>query len=339
MNNVVLNKPASATQYVKPFSPQRAVDGKGGPVYRWLGNVPCALTVNLGGSKWIDTWRVYHMGSIGWKGSNYNNKNYMLEGSSDGINWHKIDEVTNNTSPATDNKFTAQEVQHVRLVMISGLIINPKLASVAEFEVYEAQPTSSQLSSLLMSTGVLSPNFSSTVFSYTAEVDASVSEITLKPTSIDGGIIKINNILVDSGVASTAIALAIGENIINIEVTSKIGNVKSAYVVKVTRVPNLYLSSLGLAYTGRGYSETDSVDMNHTTLNYTDNTSVKAKSVKITPVAEDPSVNITVNDESVVSGGTTSSISLPNESNTITLVASMSGSSTTKTYMLNIERK
>ena len=49
MGNIALNKYATASGYVAPYSPSRAVDGSWTPASRWLcTSVPCWMAVDLG---------------------------------------------------------------------------------------------------------------------------------------------------------------------------------------------------------------------------------------------------------------------------------------------------
>jgi hypothetical protein len=82
---------------------------------------------------------------------------------------------------------------------------------------------------------------------------------------------------------------------------------------------------------------TISPPFNPSTINYTLTVSNATTSTTVMPTAEDPAATITVNGEAVVSGGTSSSISLNVGSNTInTAVTAQDG--TTKTYTVTVVR-
>ena len=71
-NNVVYGRSAFASNYVAPFSADRAVDGQNVPVRRWVGNVPCYLAVQLSDATWINRWIVRNMSTInGWSAPYY----------------------------------------------------------------------------------------------------------------------------------------------------------------------------------------------------------------------------------------------------------------------------
>lgn len=96
--------------------------------------------------------------------------------------------------------------------------------------------TNADLSDLSLSTGTLSPVFSSTITSYTSTVANSVSNITVTPTSADANsIIKVNGTTVVSGSASGNIPLIVGSNTITTIVTAEDGTTTKTYTTTVTR--------------------------------------------------------------------------------------------------------
>jgi uncharacterized repeat protein (TIGR02543 family) len=92
------------------------------------------------------------------------------------------------------------------------------------------------LSALALSSGTLTPAFSSGTTSYTASVANSVSSITVTPTRTQANAtITVNGTSVTSGSASGAISLSVGSNIITVVVTAQDGATTSTYTVTVTR--------------------------------------------------------------------------------------------------------
>ncbi|HEX3075634.1 MAG TPA: cadherin-like beta sandwich domain-containing protein [Lachnospiraceae bacterium] len=341
MGNLVLNKPATASSYVLPYQPSRALDGTLEPTSRWLCNqLPGYMMVNLGTQCWMDRWVVRHMPKAGWKLNGnetpYCMSTYELQGSNDGTNWTSIDKVTSNTVSETDRKFSAVAYQYVRLYVTKGLNANPQVASCMEFEVYEATPTSSNLSGLTISAGTLTPDFSPSVVSYTTDVDNGVTTISVTPTAEDPqATITVNGTVVSSGSSSLPITLDIGANQIFVIVTSKVGGVRKQYTVSVDRQPNNYLSSVTLTYKGRGFSEVHTVTMNHTDVAYIDSVSSKASTVSITPYAEDTSVKIQIGNFQLQSGQTSEAIATSATTN-ITISVSDVKSIGTREYTLTI---
>jgi hypothetical protein len=103
-------------------------------------------------------------------------------------------------------------------------------------DVTLSRPSGAELSSLVLSTGTLTPAFSATGTSYTATVAASVTSITVTPTVLQGGAtVRVNGTLVTSGTASGSIALNVGANTITVLVTAPNGTTTKTYQVSVTR--------------------------------------------------------------------------------------------------------
>lgn len=138
--NLALDKPASQSSFVLPYSGQRAVDGSVAAVSRWLCNtLPGWASVDLGAVFSIERWVVRHMGVVpGWPSPDYTMRDFMLQASMDNMNWTDIDSVTNNTQSVTDRIVPPFQARYVRVFVTSGLNVNPQLASIVEFEVYSA---------------------------------------------------------------------------------------------------------------------------------------------------------------------------------------------------------
>lgn len=92
------------------------------------------------------------------------------------------------------------------------------------------------LSALALSSGTLSPAFTSGTSSYTASVANSVTSMTVTPTRTQANAtITVNGTSVTSGSASGAISLSVGSNIITVVVTAQDGTTTGTYTVTVTR--------------------------------------------------------------------------------------------------------
>lgn len=96
--------------------------------------------------------------------------------------------------------------------------------------------TKTDLLSLAMSDGMLTPAFTPDITSYRATVDDSVDSIIVTPTLVDSklGTITVNNIPVASGQASGAIELLPGDNLITIVVTAP-DQSKKTYTINITK--------------------------------------------------------------------------------------------------------
>ncbi|RXZ79876.1 hypothetical protein EBB07_21035 [Paenibacillaceae bacterium] len=92
-----------------------------------------------------------------------------------------------------------------------------------------------RLSSLSLSEGALRPSFSADVMSYEADVTHKTESVTVTATAEQSGaVIRINGAVVTSGQASSAIALSVGGNRMEAEVTAADGS-RHTYIVTVTR--------------------------------------------------------------------------------------------------------
>ena len=96
--------------------------------------------------------------------------------------------------------------------------------------------TDATLSALTLSSGTLSPIFSSSSTSYTVSLSNAVASLTVTPTaSSSGASITVNGTVVSSGSASSAIALEVGSNSITIVVTATDGSSTRTYTVLAVR--------------------------------------------------------------------------------------------------------
>ncbi|WP_024831331.1 cadherin-like beta sandwich domain-containing protein [Ruminiclostridium josui] len=115
-------------------------------------------------------------------------------------------------------------------------------------------------------------------------------------------IIKVNGTVVTSS-SGVNVGLNLGENIINIDVTSAVGGVTQRYTIVVTRV-DTYLSDISIKASKKQIIN----DFNMYTTSYTE-TSPSITALTIIPTANDPNnVTIYVNGTAVVSGN---SINVP----------------------------
>jgi len=95
---------------------------------------------------------------------------------------------------------------------------------------------STDLDALVLSAGEIVPEFEAGTKNYTLSVANGVTTTTVTATRGETGqVIKLGSTTLTSGVASAAKNLAIGENIINVAVTSADANATTTYQVLVTR--------------------------------------------------------------------------------------------------------
>lgn len=92
------------------------------------------------------------------------------------------------------------------------------------------------LESLVLSSGILSPDFSGETTSYTASVPYAVDSLTVTPTTSEPtASVQVNDTTAASGSPSNAINLEVGPNTINVVVTAPDGTTSRTYTVIVTR--------------------------------------------------------------------------------------------------------
>lgn len=330
--NLALNKTATASSYVKPFQPSRAVDANNQPEFRWICNtLPGWLKVDLGGEFYINRWVVIHMQAAGWD-NRYNTSSYTFQGSLDNANWFTLDTVVGNTLATTDRTIAITKVRYVRVSVTSGIAINPKLASIVELQVYEAESSSSALSSLTTNAGALIPTFNKTVLNYTSNVAYGVTSITVTPTTEDvNAVASVNSVVVPRGQASQAITLSNqpGDNNIDVLVTPAFGPVTTTYKINAVSASTPYLSGLQIPL------KTISPTFNKDVFAYTATVNSTTASIKAT--AEDSNATLTINDEVVVSG-TQKSVNLVIGENPISIKVASKIGTDQKIYILTITR-
>jgi uncharacterized repeat protein (TIGR02543 family) len=106
-------------------------------------------------------------------------------------------------------------------------------------DVTRAGSADATLSSLALSTGTLSPTFSSGTESYTVSVVNSVTSVMVTPARTQANAtITVNGTAVTSGSASGSISLNVGSNTITVVVTAQDGSTTKTYTVTVTRLSN-----------------------------------------------------------------------------------------------------
>lgn len=333
--NLALNADITASSYVDPYAPGRAVNGiVSDPTSRWLCAVlPGWLRLDLKNSYWIGQWTVKSMGTnAGWP-ENYCMTSFRLESSLDGTNWTTVDSVTGNTN----NLFTRVLpnpvfARYFRLYVPGdgGLQANKSAASVMELELIETDVT--VLTSLVIKdkeehTAVLSPAFHSDTLSYTSNVGYDSDHITVIPVaSKTTAVITVNGQALIEGKAS--VEMMNGSNKVEIKVTSA-GGYTVTYVVTVTRASSPYLTSVRLT----GFRVTG---FTKTTYSYSYSTKTLS-STAVTPTPEDPEADviITLNDVIYTSG---QSIPLNNGINPINIVVTSKTGVDNRVYVFSVTK-
>ena len=195
----------------------------------------------------------------------------------------------------------------------------------------------------------LSPSFSAATTSYTATVANTITHVKLLPTVADTGkaTVTVEGTSVAAGLASAAIALGVGTNVLTVRVTAQDGTTKD-YTVTITRQTaqaqssNANLSGLTASSStsagGTFTSLTLSPSFSASTTSYTatvDNTITHAK---LTPTVAHGSATVTVDGTTVTSGSASGAIALSEGANPLTVQVTAEDS-TTRDYTVTITRQ
>lgn len=194
--------------------------------------------------------------------------------------------------------------------------------------------TDASLSGLSLSSGTLSPDFDKAVTSYTANVANSTTTVRLSATtSASGASLKVNGAPLESGDSSDPIALNVGENQINIEVTAQDGSTMRTYTITLTRSgsTNADLASLSLS---QGVL---SPNFTAATTGYTASVAHSVSQISLTVATAQANASVKVNGLTVGSGNSSEPIDLNVGENQISIeVTAQHGNQ--KTYNLTVTR-
>ncbi|MEY3896593.1 MAG: hypothetical protein RLZZ214_2113 [Verrucomicrobiota bacterium] len=191
------------------------------------------------------------------------------------------------------------------------------------------------LAGLTLSSGSLSPVFSTATQVYAASVSNATTSITITPTVTDtAATLKVNGVTVASGSASASIPLTVGTNTISTVITAPDGTTTSTYTITVTRVPSAVASLAGLTLSSGSLSPVFST----ATQIYAASVSNATTSITITPTVTDTTSMLKVNGVTVASGSASASIPLAVGANTINTVITAQDETTTSTYTVTVTR-
>ncbi len=339
MSNVALNKTAIASSSIAPYLPARAVDGLTAAVNRWMAHgTPGWLAVDLATLYWINRWVVKQPGGSGWSSPNYNLVDFRLQGSLDNVNWFDMDSVVNNSVSIVDRITQPRQIRYARVYVTRGLRINPSLASIMEFELYDAAngPT---LTNVAPANWTLSPAFSSSVLAYTVTVASETTSIQFAPTAPAGMVIKVNGTVVVSGQSSAAIMLNPGNNPVAVTVTSADATMTAAYTINVVRqiiVPTATLKALAV----KNHLNQDVVlnpPFASGSTGYTASVINGVPVIRVKPNSDLTGATLTVNGTPLANNTLSAPISLAVGVNTITIVVNATGYSA-GTYTILVTR-
>ncbi len=201
------------------------------------------------------------------------------------------------------------------------------------------------LSALSINSGSLSPTFNPATTSYSVSVNNATTSITVTPTVADATAavqVRVNGgtyTSVTSGNASNPLALNVGNNPINVNVTAQDGTTIKTYVIVVTRISNnANLSALDIS------SGSLSPLFESATTSYTASVSNTTTNITVRPIVAvaGATVQVRVNGgtyTTVNSGNTSGALALNVGNNTIDVNVTASDGTTIKTYTIVVTRQ
>jgi gliding motility-associated-like protein len=199
--------------------------------------------------------------------------------------------------------------------------------------ITRAASSNAALSALLLSSGALSPAFTSVTTAYTVSETNAITSLTITPTAADAtAIISVNGNTVTSGSASGSIPINVGVNTITVTATAQDGVTINTYTLTVTRAQssNASLSDITLN------AGTLSPAFTSATLAYGASVVNATTSVQLTPTVADSTASVTVNGTTVLSGSASSGIPLNLGNNNLTItVTAQDGTTNTYTVVVN----
>jgi hypothetical protein len=235
---------------------------------------------------------------------------------------------------AVDITGYAKDTYTVDIIAVDYLLNSSAGVAYSPAGTFSVKSNDATLSALAISSGTLSPAFSSGNITYTDSVINTVTSITVTPTANEShATIKVNGSNVNSGSPSGAIALVVGSNTITIIVTAQDNSTKT-YTITVTRASASSDATL-FNLTITSGTLTPSFSANNTS--YTDSVLNTVTSVTVTPTRNQANATIKVNGTTVTSGSPSGAIALVVGSNTITIVVTAQDL-TTKTYTIVVTR-
>ena len=190
--------------------------------------------------------------------------------------------------------------------------------------------TDATLSSLALSDAPFT--FASDTTSYDVNVANGVDETTVTPTTNDGGAtyaIKLGGVADGDGTVS----LAVGSNVITIEVTAEDGETTKTYTVTVTRAepPSTDATLKSLALSGVNFGKFDPA-----TTDYTASVANDADETTVTPTVNDGGASYVVKLGGAVDEDATVELSVG--ANTVSVVVTAEDGKTARTYTVTVNR-
>jgi len=191
------------------------------------------------------------------------------------------------------------------------------------------------LGGLVISTGTLSPGFTSATTAYTAAVTNDVTSIAVTPIPNNlNAAITVNGAAVPGATRSGDINLAVGANTITIVVVAEDGVTTLTYTITVTRAASADDSLSALTISNGALSPVFSSGTN----SYSVSVFNTVTAMTVTPSTNDPNATVTVDGVAVLSGSASQSLPLVVGANTITIAVTAQDGVTTQPYTLVVTR-
>ena len=201
--------------------------------------------------------------------------------------------------------------------------------------VMRAPSSVCSLAGLTLSSGTLSPAFTSGTFAYTASVLSSVKSLQVTPTVTDStASVKVNGLAVASGSASLPISLSAGNNPIQVVVTAQDGTTISNYTATVF-VPSADATLSGLTCNSGSLSPAYTSG----TTAYAVNVANDCTGVTLTPTLNELNATVRVNGNVVSSG--TASVKIPvlaSGNNVINVAVTAQDGTRAQAYAVTVNR-
>jgi gliding motility-associated-like protein len=221
---------------------------------------------------------------------------------------------------------------------ITTVVTAPDGVTQKTYTVVVTRPQSSDnnLVHLVPSLGILSPTFSTADTTYTIGLANSHTSITVQPTAEDPteATITVNGMAVASGANSQAIALGLGNNLINTTVTAQDGTKKN-YKITVNRAGGSTNANLANLVPSLGVL---SPAFAASTTSYTIGLANSHTSITFKPTTADATATVTVNGAAVASGTNSAAIPLSVGNNVISTVVTAQDGITKVTYKVTVNR-
>lgn len=197
--------------------------------------------------------------------------------------------------------------------------------------------SNADLSSLNFAEGSLIPSFSSSTVTYSALVNNNIKTISITANTWDTSAgLAINGVTTLSGASSQPIPILVGTNSIPVRVSSPNNTVQKTYTLTITRKGSSVSTLSNVIVFGGTLTPTFNPSITQYDLPIGYNTT----SIKIRPFSADPTSTVSINNVSILSGTTSTSIALPvGTTSTVRIKVISQNQESTTTYTIKALRE